>query len=420
MRHALKTQPPGKSVRLPATWISFAFIQLAFVSVCFGVSEPGTAVDEKPGFRESGMLIYDAAVQGRPVRCIVDTGSTVSVVDGIVCRVDVPAGSRLKKTNTSSSTLEVPVIDNIMISFGGWPTGVTSPIVWDLKAFDQIVGQEIGAIIGMDLLADQVLSIVSGQPTVVNSVPEIFSAPSISHHTYSERSRPVLPIDLPVYGNRDFIIDTGNNAALIIADELAQALVRSRRAVVGIEREFVGLEGTQWGRTIIIQQIHISGVVFRNVPASIGKSNSIGMSLLTRLKIAVDFRNQRVYLDPAASTSVSEFPLNASGMYLLFVSNKKLRVQNVRKDSPASRAGVQPGDEVLSIDGKEPADFSFDELMQIVSHDGQTIRIAFRRSGRDYDLDLTLKRRFEYPPVWKLPLIEEGDFSEFLKRKPEE
>ena len=188
----------------------------------------------------------------------------------------------------------------------------------------------------------------------------------------------------------------------------------------GIEQESFTADGLHVDRDIIIQEIEIAGVVFRNVPASRGKLNCIGMGLLTYLDLAVDFQNRRVYLDSESSRSASEFPQNASGIGFVYISSEAIIVGSIRNDSPASRAEVQAGDEVLSIDGKKPADLSLEELMQIVSREGQTIHIAFRRSGRYYDRDLTLKRNFEYPPTWAIPTVEESGFLEFLEKEAEE
>ena len=397
-----------------------ASIQLALVSLYLILPTPLRAVEEKPGFRESGALIYDAIVQGRAIRCVVDTGGMSSTFDAKVCGLSVPQGSRTEKFQTSSTIVEMQIIDDIAVSFNGSPTAVISSQVSDLTVFEEIYGQEIGAIIGIDQLSDHVLSIVDGEPEISTSIHESFSRTSVTQSTYLDRSQPQLPIHLPVYGTHNFTVDTGCNGYMIITDKLAQALVRSQRAVFGIEQEIIGYDGTHADREIIIQEIDISGVRFQNVPASRGKVNCIGMGLLTHLDLAVDFHNRRVYLDSESSKSVSEFPRNASGIGFVYVSNETLRIASIRNDSPASRDNVQPGDEVLTIDGKTPVEMSYDDLMNVVSREGESIHIELRRMGRVHDIDLTLKRNIEYPPTWPMPTVEEPGFLDFLKKKAEE
>ena len=416
----MKTKLGGTRVHPSIKLIWGAIIQLALMSLYLMIPTTLGAVEDKPAFRESGMLIYDAIVQGRSVRCVVDTGSTKSILDADVCGLGVPQGKKTEKFQTNSAIIEMQTIDDISISLNGNPNAVISSQVFNLKAFDEVLGQKIGAVVGMDLLSNQVLSIVDGEPKIVTSVHERFSRTSVTQSSYQNRSRPQLPIQLPIYGTHNFQVDTGFNAYLIITDKLAQALIRSQRAVFGIEQESFTADGLHVDRDTIIQEIEIAGVVFRNVPASRGKLNCIGMGLLTYLDLAVDFQNRRVYLDSESSRSASEFPQNASGIGFVYISSEAIIVGSIRNDSPASRAEVQAGDEVLSIDGKKPADLSLEELMQIVSREGQTIHIAFRRSGRYYDRDLTLKRNFEYPPTWAIPTVEESGFLEFLEKEAEE
>ena len=378
------------------------------------------AVDDKPGFRETGMLIYDALVQGQPVRCIVDTGNGHGgTVDSSVCKLKVPIGSELANFQTSTTKVERPVLDNVSITFNGGPTAVVSVSVTDLSSLHQIAGQKIGVIVGIDVLRDMVLTIGDGEASFVKSVPETYFGSDVTQFSYSNRRRAELPVSLPALGTHNFILDTGYDGCLMITDSLAQSLLLSKRAVCSVQQVGFNPEGRHTHRGIIVKEVDISGVIFRNVPATIAGVNCIGMGLLTRLNMAVDFRKQQVYLDSNSSTPVGEFPLNASGIGFVYVSNEAIRVEDVRKDSPGSRAGVQPGDEVLSIDGKTPADLSLNELLEIVSKEGRTVNIQFQRLGQVYDVDLVLKRNFQYPPTWPMPTIEESRFLEFLE-KPEQ
>lgn len=406
-------------VQGPAKMNWRASIQLALVAACLAIPTSLGAVEEKPGFRESGILIQDAIVQGRPVRCVVDTGGTNSTLDADICGLSVPQGSRTEKVKTNSSILEMQILDDVAVSFNGSPTAAISPLVFNLSVFEQLYSQKIGAVIGMDLLSNYVLSIVDGEPKIVASIHERFSRTSITHSTYPDRSKPQLPIQIPVYGTRNFLVDTGCNGYMTITKELAEALVRSKRAVLGMEQVCFEPDGRKSVRNIIIQEIDISGVIFRNVPASIGNTRCIGMGLLTQLDLAVDFHNRRVYLDTESSNSMSEFPLNASGIQFVYVSNEAIRVADIRDDSPASKADVHLGDELVTIDGKTPADLSLDDLEKLVSREGKSIHIELRRLGRVHDVDVTLKRNFQYPPKWAMPAAEDSAFPEFLEKELE-
>ena len=197
-------------------------MQFALVLISFLIPNCLVAVDDKPGFRETGMLIYDALVQGHPVRCMVDTGNNHGgTVDASVCQLKVPRDSKLINIQTSTSRLERPVIDNVSIAFNGGPTAVVSVGAADLSPLHQVAGQEIGAIVGIDVLRDLVLTIRGGEANFVKSVPETFFGTDVTQIPYSNRSLAELPARLPALGTHNFILDTGCNMCLIITDDLA-------------------------------------------------------------------------------------------------------------------------------------------------------------------------------------------------------
>ena len=64
-----------------------------------------------------------------------------------------------------------------------------------------------------------------------------------------------------------------------------------------------------------------------------------------------------------------------------------LLVTSLYRNGPAHRAGMQPGDVLLSIDGKKTAD-SREVLMQISSHKpGDKIRVEVLREGKKIVLE---------------------------------
>ena len=71
----------------------------------------------------------------------------------------------------------------------------------------------------MDLLASRVLIFGGVEPVLSKSLPEStkgYKRVPLDFHL----SCPVLPLTLPVVGNRDFKVDTGNNGCLDIDTKL--------------------------------------------------------------------------------------------------------------------------------------------------------------------------------------------------------
>lgn len=82
------------------------------------------------------------------------------------------------------------------------------------------------------------------------------------------------------------------------------------------------------------------------------------------------------------------------GVILEFVPEKKIhRVRAVFQNSPASRAKVQPGDEIVSVDGASTEKMSFEELgKKVRGAPGQPVTLVLRTAGTQATREVRLVR----------------------------
>lgn len=106
------------------------------------------------------------------------------------------------------------------------------------------------------------------------------------------------------------------------------------------------------------------------------------------------------------------FPIFASaqakggiGVILEHLPDKKVhRIRAVFQGSPAARAKIKAGDEILSINGQSTEKMSFDELGQkIRGNPGETLTLTLRSPGSSLTREVTLTRA---APNTVSPLIE--------------
>ena len=88
---------------------------------------------------------------------------------------------------------------------------------------------------------------------------------------------------------------------------------------------------------------------------------------------------------------------------------------SVEDESPGAVGGVKNGDEVLRIDGQIPSALTRDVLKEILAQEGKTIHLSLRRENEVKEVDILLKRRFQYPPKWRSSTVDDVGFSESLK-----
>ncbi|PSL03435.1 aspartyl protease family protein [Cecembia rubra] len=112
-----------------------------------------------------------------------------------------------------------------------------------------------------------------------------------------------------------------------------------------------------------------------------GRQGSIGSELLSRTKIVMDYRRNRLFFKKGSTFSKPfEFDMSGITPKMLPTENKVFVVGNLRKNSPAEKAGIQKEDEFLEIN-KIPSDFW--ELSDL---------IKLFRSEEDRNINLKMKR----------------------------
>jgi len=101
-----------------------------------------------------------------------------------------------------------------------------------------------------------------------------------------------------------------------------------------------------------------------------------------------------IFLDPETN---KEFETNLSGVYegvgiQIGFRNKKLVVIAPLEGTPAKKAGVRAGDQIIKIGDKDAFDLTLPEAVKLIRGEAETeIKITFTRKGEE-DFELTLKR----------------------------
>jgi carboxyl-terminal processing protease len=86
-----------------------------------------------------------------------------------------------------------------------------------------------------------------------------------------------------------------------------------------------------------------------------------------------------------------------------------LTILSVFEGGPAAKAGLQPGDRFLSIDGEEARDVRlYDAVRRIRGEPGTTVEVTVRREGQEKALERTLTRAFiDIDPI-EAQLLDDG------------
>ncbi len=159
------------------------------------------------------------------------------------------------------------------------------------------------------------------------------------------------------------------------------------------------------------------------------RNGSLGANILKRFTVYFDYKHSKLYLKKNSAFR-DPFRYNMSGIELVY--NGKLlvkedratkfyiedkttsqgsyitehsykytfkpsyKIYRVNKGSPASEAGILPGDILIKINGKFSFNYKLEEIVQkFYQKEGTLIRVVVERYGKDYSFQFKLKSRLK-------------------------
>lgn len=120
-----------------------------------------------------------------------------------------------------------------------------------------------------------------------------------------------------------------------------------------------------------------------DLPSSSAEDDgTVGFQFLKNFNSVLDIERRRVWMENYTGKSGND-PIADIGVSIAFdPRNKRMRVYRVMPSSPAAKAGVQPGDDVLSIDGNELLDVGFRGVEKLLEGEkGTKVKLAISRGG---------------------------------------
>ena len=161
-----------------------------------------------------------------------------------------------------------------------------------------------------------------------------------------------------------------------------------------------GTGGQNTGRDVTLRRFELGGHVLNGVDADFTQmktgafaawtqAGNVGFSILSRFVPTFDYADQTIYLDPMTrATPILE---NRSGIGFEKNEPGAFDVVYVRPNSPATAAGIVPGDRIVAVDGKGAANLSSSDLLAIVAQPhGTRITLRVLHAGSVENVIVTL------------------------------
>jgi len=264
---------------------------------------------------------------------------------------------------------------------------------------------EIHGVIGADVFENFIVEISYSRKRLTLHKPETFVYRKwlqrrCSYPIELHNSKPYLTLPAITHNNDTLtlkmLIDTGSSDALwIFTNSKHKILLPKTKRYSLLGR---GLNGNINGWQSRVSELVICKKNFLDVSASypdtsaiaqsnqlnsIGRNGSIGAGIIKRFDVIFDYRNKKITLRPNQFYK-EPFHYNMSGITLEqpYKTLPIFIITQVRKNSPADKAGVQEGDQLITINGESSITSSLPQInSEFRTKPGRKIKMKLLRKG---------------------------------------
>jgi hypothetical protein len=373
-----------------------AILALAAAQACLAgaPARAAEALKQVPFRRDSGFILVDIQLEGRPAIAIIDNGAAFSLLDIGFARQIGQATRGRRRLNGETTPTATPV----KVTLAGQTLAI-SPALADLRVISGVIGGEVAMVLGYELFAANVVALDFDRSILSLAAPDGFVPPpgavswpltALAGHkvavriTLGEASPAAAMIDLGFAG--EVAISKALAARSGLADRKPQSTAASSM--------FVG----QQPRTLVAGLVtapllRLGNTEIRQTPVEILPGDElvfsaydavIGAPILTRFNLWLDLTAPRMWAR-ANSHLADPFARDRIGLQG-YMDGGQFRVMHVRLGSPANHAGLTTQDRVAAINGQPAAELIEELKYQAPAGRAYTLTLA---DGRQVSLTAT-------------------------------
>jgi hypothetical protein len=361
---------------------------------------PGTA---RIAMRYSAKHVWlRASVNGGPpADFLYDTGASITVIDSAyAAKIALASEGKLQGQGAGSAgTGSFAKLESLRIADehgDGIEMKNVQVAVLDLNTFlAPYFWREAAGVIGFDIINRFVNEIDFDQQTLVLRDPGEFkyegqgaSIPfTLSGHV------PIAEFTLDGDVSGSFRIDVGSGSTVDLHAPFVEKNALDSRVTRTVEISGGGFGGSftsrlarmktmgigpySWSRPLVMLSGAKGGAL-----ASEDFAGNVGNGILERFRVTLDYDHRTMWLDPGPRYGDPD-RFSRSGLQLAMREGRIVAGQVVA-GSPAARAGIRSGDEVVSVNGRPPMEIGVDGMNTLMEESkvGTKVQFALVRDGK--------------------------------------
>lgn len=327
-------------------------------------------------FQGGDRIFFPAKINGHDVDVLLDSGAGVSAIDkGFAASIGVASKGGFTAPGTGGIDT-TGFVGGVEIQIGDLTLHGVNAATFDLAPIGARMGHPLPFVLGDEVFNELAVDIDFAHHRIAFRDPASLEAPAGAveiplRRIFGNRS---VPVSVEGAAPVEFEFDLGNGAPLEIDPAYYQShdLLAGRRT----SQQMGGGVGGFHAETIAsLRHFAFAGVDFADVPATftpdtLSGSNSnvvvgnIGLSVLARFRLIIDYAHDRLYAAPYADAASAPFARDRLGLSLV-KGDGGFSVEFVAPGSPAQGAGFKAGERISHIDGKPALAWSDAALTQL-------------------------------------------------------
>ena len=338
---------------------------------------------------------------GPPADFLYDTGASLTVIDSAyAATIGLATEGRLQGEGAAASgtgsfarvgTLRVASPDS-----DGVEIEKLKVAVLDLNGIlASYFWRDVAGVIGFDFIVRFVNEIDYDARTLVLRDPAAFQyqGPGAAIPMTLAGHAPVVKLTLDGEFDGDFRIDVGSGSTVDLHGPFVRRYGLDQSLRPGIDVMSGGFGGTFQSRVTRATSLAIGPYSWTKPLVSLSGAESgafasedyagnVGNQILERFKITLDYERRTLHLEPGAEFKRPD-SFSRSGLQLAKVGGV-VRAAQVVTGSPAAKARIRPGDEVVEIAGRPATEYTVEGAAALLERGkpGSKVKLVIERDGK--------------------------------------
>ena len=311
-----------------------------------------------------GVVILKARVNNYPdtLNFILDTGSGgISLDSNTVIELKIPTQPSNRTIRGIAGIRHVNFLYNATLHLPGLSVDSLNFHVNDYEILSSVYGVKIDGIIGLSFLSRYIVNINYDKLLIT-----VYTKGDFKYKRGGYVLKPILS-SIPVVQSRfrdaatfnsRFYFDSGAGLCFLLSENFAtdSMVIKPGKKIFLTQAE--GLGGKTEMRVTTIREVRIGPYKFKNVPSYIYEDHYnitsypylaglIGNDLLRRFNVTLNYPQKEIHLIPNTHFfSPFDYAYTGLGMY---VTDGKIKVEDIIPGSPAEKAGIKVGDVIIGV-----------------------------------------------------------------------